>query len=227
MTKTARQLAARYKRQLDVVEIADQIIQEQYHVSAFSNPEYPIITSAPELQVYRWGLIPFWTKTEEDAEEIRVKTYNARAESAFQKPSFRYSIRSQRCLVPSTGWFDWRHEKGKKIPYFIYVKEEEVFSMAGIYSEWKNPDTGKAIYTFSILTTQANELMSYIHNTNFRMPVLLHKEEEEKWLYPQLKEEEIKDLLMPFDSNLMDAYVIRNDFLKKDSHDPSIILPYT
>lgn len=95
--------------------------------------------------------------------------------------------------------------------------------MAGIYSEWKNPRTGLPVYTFSIITTPANQLMSCIHNTNFRMPVLLHKEEEEKWLFPELKDDDIKSLLQPFDDSLMDAYIINNDFLKKNPHDSSII----
>lgn len=225
MTKKVKELASRYGRQLSVVEIAEKIIQEQYHVSAFTNPDYPIITAAPEVQVYKWGLIPFWAKSESDAANIRTKTYNARAESIFQKPSFRPYVRTKRCVVPSTGWFDWRHESGKKIPYFIYVKDQPIFSMAGIYADWKNPRNGQTIYTFSIITTQANQLMSYIHNTNFRMPVLLHREDEEKWLFPELRDEEIQDLLKPYDDNLMDAYEINNDFLKKDSGDPSIIQP--
>lgn len=223
MSQKVKQLASRYGKQLSIVEIAEKIIQEQYHVSAFKNPEYPIITADPEVQVFNWGLIPFWTKTESDAAQIRTKTYNARAESIFQKPSFRSSIRTCRCIVPSTGWFDWRHEDGKKIPYFIYVKDEPIFSMAGIYAGWRDPDNGREVYTFSIITTQANELMTYIHNTNFRMPVLLHKEDEQKWLYPELKDEEIKSLFRPFDDDLMDAYVISNDFLKKSPDDPSII----
>lgn len=224
MTKKVKELAARFGRQLSVVEIAEKIIQEQYHVSAFKNPEYPIITDSAEIQVYKWGLIPFWAKSESDAAQIRTKTYNARAESIFQKPSFRSYIRAKRCIVPSTGWFDWRHESGKKIPYYIFVKNQPIFSMAGIYADWKNPRNGQTIYTFSIITTQANQLMSYIHNTNFRMPVLLHREDEEKWLFPELRDEKIQDLLKPYD-DLMDAYEINNDFLKKDSHDPSIIQP--
>ena len=225
MSRKVKELAARYRREVSVAEIAERIIQEQYHVSAFTNPLYPIITADPEVQAWNWGLIPFWTRTENDAEQIRTKTYNARAESIFQKPSFRGSVRTQRCIVPSTGWFDWRHEKKGKIPFYIYVKDEPIFSMAGIYADWKDPRNGRTIYTFSIITTQANSLMSYIHNTNFRMPVLIHREEEEKWLYPELKDEEIKSFFKPFDDSLMDAYVIRNDFLKKDSHDPSIIVP--
>lgn len=83
----------------------------------------------------------------------------------------------------------------------------------------------RSVNTFSIVTTEVNKLMSYIPNTNFRMPVILHKEDEEKWLFPELKDDDIKSLLKPFDDDLMDAYVIDNNFLKKNSHDPSIIKP--
>lgn len=225
MSKKAKQLAIRYGRQLNIVEIAEKIIQEQYHVSAFKNPEYPIITIDPNIQIFNWELIPFWVKSREEADTIRTKTYNARSETIFQKPSFRSSIINQRCIVPSTGFFDWRHEKGKKIPYFIYMKNEDIFSMAGIYSIWEDPDNYQKISSFSIITTTANELMSCIHNTNFRMPVLLHKDEEEKWLSPQLKRHEIINLLHPLDNGLLDAYIISNDFLKKAPNDSSIILP--
>lgn len=225
MSKKARRLAARYGKQLDIIEIAEKIIQEQYHVSAFTNPDYPIITEDPEIHIFKWGLIPFWTKTEKDANEIRTKTYNARAESIFEKPSFRGSINTKRCIVPSTGFFDWRHEGGKKIPYFIYMKNEDIFSMAGIYSDWVDPGTGEVIKTFSIITTGANDLMRYIHNTNFRMPVILREEDEKKWLSPRLNKEEIESFLHPIDSDMMDAYVIDNDFLRKDPRDSSIIEP--
>lgn len=114
MSKKAKQLATRYGRQLNIVEIAEKIIQEQYHVSAFKNPKYPIITADPNIQIFNWWLIPFWVKSREEADTIRTKTYNARSETIFQKPSFRSSIINQRCIVPSTGFFDWRHENGEK-----------------------------------------------------------------------------------------------------------------
>ncbi len=225
MSKKAQRLAARYGKQLNIIEIAEKIIQKQYHVSAFNNPDFPIITTDPEIQVYKWGLIPFWIKNEEAANEIRTRTYNARAESIFEKPSFRGSINTKRCIVPSTGFFDWRHEGKKKIPYFIQVNDEDIFSMAGIYSDWTDPQTGEIIKTFSIITTEANDLMKYIHNTNSRMPVILLQEEEKNWLDPRLTKQEIESFLHPFPNTLMKAYEINNDFILKNPHDPSIIEP--
>lgn len=217
MSAKATKLAARYGRNLSVVEIAEKILKEQgqYRVNAFSFPEYPIITSDPEIQSYKWGLIPFWTKDEKQANEIKRMTLNARADTIFQKPSFREPIMKKRCIVPSTGYFEWRHEDGKKIPYYIYVKDEPIFSMAGVYDSWLDRSTGEVISTFSIITTEANELTGYIHNTKHRMPAILNQEDEEKWLDPKLGKSDIEQLLLPFPADQMDAYVIDNDFLKK------------
>lgn len=92
MSAKAIKVAARYGRKSDVVGIYQSILDEQYHVNAFTFPKYPIITSSDEVQVFNWGLIPFWVKTEEDATEIRKMTLNARADTIFEKPSFREPI---------------------------------------------------------------------------------------------------------------------------------------
>lgn len=142
MSAKAIKLAARYGRKSDVVEIYQDILNEQYHVNAFNFPKYPIITKSDEVQVFNWGLIPFWTKDETNADEIRRMTLNARADTIFEKPSFREPIMKKRCIVPSTGYFEWRHEGSKKIPYYIYLKDEPIFSMAGIYDTWLDKVTG-------------------------------------------------------------------------------------
>ena len=223
MSAKAVKLAARYGRKSDIIEIAQDIINEQYHVNAFNFPKCPIITSSDQIQAFNWGLIPFWVKTEENAEEIKRMTLNARADTIFEKPSFREPIMKKRCIVPSTGYFEWRHEGSKKIPYYIYLKNEEIFSMAGIYDTWLDKSTGVEHTTFSIITTDTNPLTNYIHNTKHRMPAILSKEDEEKWLEPDLSKSEITSLLKPYNAGLMDAYVIRNDFVKKVPTDETIL----
>lgn len=225
MSAKATKLAARYGRNLSVVEIAEKILkeQEQYRVNAFSFPEYPIITSDPELHIFKWGLIPFWVKDQKQADEIKRMTLNARADTVFQKPSFREPIMKKRCLVPSTGYFEWRHEGNKKIPYYIYVKDEPIFSMAGVYDSWLDKSTGEIVKTFSIITTDANPLTDYIHNTKHRMPAILSHADEEKWLDPKLRKSDMEQLLLPFPADRMDAYIIDSDFLKKSSDDPTIL----
>ena len=223
MSAKAIKLAARYGRKSDVIEIYQDILNEQYHVNAFNFPKCPIITNSDEIQVFNWGLIPFWTKTEKDAEEIRRMTLNARADTIFEKSSFREPIVKKRCIVPSTGYFEWRHEGAKKIPYYIYLKDEPIFSMAAIYDRWLDKETGKEHDTFSIITTDTNPLTDYIHNTKHRMPAILSREYEERWLSANLSKTDISLLLQPYDAGLMDAYVINNDFIKKAPADATII----
>lgn len=162
-------------------------------------------------------------KDEKQANEIKRMTLNARADTIFQKPSFQEPIQSKRCLVPSTGYFEWRHEGNKKSPYYIFLKDEEIFSMAGIYDEWLDKTTGEIIKTFLIITTEANPLTDYIHNTKHRMPAILRQADEERWLDPKLGKSDIEQLLLPFPADQMDAYIISNDFLKKPTDDPTIL----
>lgn len=223
MSAKAKKLAARYNLKTDIVEIYKEILEENYHVNAFTHPLYPIATGDNELQAFHWGLVPFWVKSEEQAKEIENMTINAKADTVFEKPSFRHSIMSKRCIVPSTGFFEWRHEGKDKIPYFIQVKNEDIFSMAGIFDVWNNPQTGEIYHSFSIITSEANSLMEYIHNTKKRMPVILSSEDEQRWIDPDLNKEGIKELLKPFDANKMNAYIINKDFLKKNPKDKSII----
>lgn len=223
MSAKAKKLAARYNLKTDIVEIYKEILEENYHVNAFTHPLYPIVTGDSELQAFHWGLVPFWVKSEEQAKEIENMTINAKADTVFEKPSFRHSIMSKRCVVPSTGFFEWRHEGKDKVPYFIQVINEEIFSMAGIFDVWNNPQTGEIYHSFSIITSEANSLMEYIHNTKKRMPVILSPEDEQRWIDPNLNKEGIKELLKPFDADKMNAYIINKDFLKKNPKDKSII----
>lgn len=232
MSAKAQRLAARYgKKLMSVVEIAEQIMkeEEQYHINAFSNPECLIITSDEELQSLTWGLIPFWTKTESEAGKIRKMTYNARSETVFDKPSFRNAIKHRRCIIPSTGYFEYHHNQDKSTtPYYIFLKDtpEDVFSIAGIYEEWTNKETGETLTTFSMLTTEANEFTKKIHNGGknpFRMPLILRKEDEENWLDPNLSKEEIQKLLKTYPANNMDAYQILKDFVKINPKDKRIV----
>jgi len=208
--------------------MVQEIIDEQYKITAFTNPDCAIITPDSEIQVARWGLIPSWTKTEDEAAKIRKMTLNARSETVFSLPSFRNSIIKNRCLIPSTGFFEFHHEEKDTIPYYIYLKEEEIFSLGGVYEVWNNQYTNEIIHTFSVITVPANELCAKIHNGGknpFRMPLIISHEREKEWLDMYLKLPEITDFLRPFNSDLMDAYPVTNDFLKKNSKDASIIHP--
>lgn len=200
-----------------------------YNANAFSFPALPVITSTePEtIQVMEWGLIPSWAKDPERAKDLRKDTPNARIETVFEKPSFRESAHKRHCLVPATGFFEWQHLNKKTYPYFIHLKDEEIFSFAGIWDEWTDKQSGEVKQTFSILTTDANPLMARIHNSKQRMPVILTKEAEQEWLHKGFDETTINSFAIPFDENKMVAYTISRRVSEKDSDTPDILKPYT
>lgn len=149
----------------------------------FSYPQTPVITNVNEhtIDLYHWGLIPFWAKDD----SIRKNTLNARIETLSEKSSFRNSIKN-RCLILVDGFYEWQWKdpKGKeKQQYLITLDKDEPFAFAGIYSDWVNKETGEVIKTYSIITTEANELMAEIHNNKKRMPVILTPENEKLWLH--------------------------------------------
>ena len=226
-SKRALALAKRYGLKTNVIEMAEEILKEQqYKINAFTYPDCPIITTNESIEVAKWGLIPSWTKTVEDAQKMRNFCLNARSETIFTKPVFRTPILSKRCLIPATGYFEFHHTDTRVVPYYIFLPDEEIFSIGGMYEKWHNPDTKQTLQTFSILTVPANELCAKIHNGGknpFRMPLIIEREKEDFWLDKTLKENEITQFFQPFDNERMDAYPISKDFLKKRPDDPTTI----
>jgi len=139
-------------------------------------------------------------------------TINARGESIFEKPSFRDSAKNKRCLIDLDGFFEHHHQKGKTFPYFIQRKDKELITIAGLWSEWVDKETGELFTTFTIVTTEANPLMIKIHNnpktSGPRMPVILDDEGQDSWLSSN-EEQTIKSLLQPFPDNLLEAFTVR------------------
>lgn len=182
--------------------------EPSYHRAAFSNPSHPVIADddPAHIRPFGWGLIPRWARTEEQAARARRSNYNTRSETMFEKPSFRASARDRRCLVLADGFFEWRHVGGKRIPHYIRLRDHEAFAFAGLWDEWKNGS--KAVRTFSIVTTDASPLLARIHNTKKRMPVILHREDERRWLEKGLSRDEIGALLRPYDDDGLEAYAV-------------------
>jgi putative SOS response-associated peptidase YedK len=176
-------------------------------VSAFTLPSLPVICSdsKDEVKLFTWGLIPFWVKNEEDAKTIRTKTFNARAESIADKASYRNSFKSKRCLVLADGFYEWHTSGKEKIPYFINLKDNSPFALAGLYDNWLNRETGEYISTFTVITTRANPMLEKIHNLKKRMPVILSHHTERQWLDINLPPDNLKAMLEPFNEELMSA----------------------
>jgi putative SOS response-associated peptidase YedK len=129
----------------------------------------------PELSLVRWGLIPSWIK---DPRAMTTPLLNARAETAAEKPSFRGPLRHRRCLVPTTGYYEWTGVRGAKQPHLIRMKDQELFALAGLWETWLGAD-GSEIETMAILTTAANRDVAAIHD---RMPLILEERDFARWL---------------------------------------------
>ncbi len=201
-----------------------------FHANGFSFLQMPVITqSKPDcIQLFNWGLIPFWVKSKADADKLRAQTLNARSETIFEKPSFRSSINNQRCIVIADGFFEWMDFQKKKYPHHIYLNQEKIFSFAGIYSSWTDKETGEHLDTFSILTTGANPMMSKIHNSKERMPVIIPSHLYKKWLKADLSKEEINSFFAPYPESAMKANTISKLITSRsqDSNVPAIKEPF-
>ena len=189
-----------------------------YKASGFAHPKIIAYSNDQphEPELFNWGLIPHWVKTEKDAKSLWNKTINARGESIFEKPSFRDAAINKRCLIPVGGFYEHHHFKGKKYPFYITRKDNEPLNLAGLWSEWINQETGEIIRTCSIVTTKANELMAKIHNNpklaEPRMPVILNEQIADTWLKPietEKDREELLNLLKPFSNNELKAHTVR------------------
>lgn len=175
-------------------------IKDQYHGNYNIAPsqQSPVITMQDTHRVFetmKWGFIPSWSK---DA-KIGYEMINARSEGIETKPSFRSAINQRRCLIPVDGFYEWRKEGNKTIPYHISINSENTFALAGLWEEWHDPDSRKPIRSFSIITTAANKQMSEIHH---RMPAILEPDVESSWLATSTPLSEALDLLKPYCGDL-------------------------
>jgi len=201
-----------------------------YYYHAFGLPSLPAICSGEPsvIRLLKWGLIPSWTKNIDQANIIRYKTFNARSESIETKPSFSSSFQSKRCIIPVNGFFEWQHLGKEKIPWYVYHTGNEVLSIAGIYDDWIENNTGEAFSTFSIVTTEANDLMARIHNSGKRMPVILNKSDENRWIDLSISQTDALSLLYPCPSEILKAHTISpliND-RSANRNTPELIQPY-
>lgn len=174
--------------------------EDQYLVSGFSHPRLPLIKQGV-VDMSVWGLIPSFVKKEERAKEMQAMTLNARADTIHEKVSFKSPVKNQRAILPVDGFYEWMHSGKEKIPHYIFPTDGTVFYLGCIY----NADT------FSIITTNANPLMERIHNTKKRMPLILSREDIQRWVNPTTQRQDVDRLMQPFDVSHMDAYEISKE----------------
>ncbi len=156
---------------------------------------------ARHLSLLRWGLIPAWATDKAMGNNL----INARCETVLEKASFRESFRQRRCLVPADGFYEWKAYGRTKQPYHFGMADAALFAFAGLWDRWRSPQ-GSWIETFSILTTQANDLLREFHE---RMPVILARGQYDTWLQtPAEAAKGLTDLMLPWDAASMQAYPV-------------------
>jgi len=154
-----------------------------------------------EIKPMRWGLVQSWAQDP----SIGQRMINARSETLLERPSFKNLVASRRCLVPADGFYEWRQEGKSKVPMWIYLKNREPFAFAGLWDYWRDPAGDKELYSFTIITTEANALLRPIHN---RMPVIYDKEMGRQWLEESFGDQPmiLAAVLRPWPSELMEAH---------------------
>jgi len=171
-----------------------------------------------QFRALRWGLIPSWAKDP----GIGSRMINARAETVAEKPSFRSALRYRRCLIVADGFYEWQRQGNKKQPYYFHLTDSPVFGFAGIWEHWQSPQ-GEHLETCTILTTEANEVLSPIHD---RMPVILHPEDYDRWLDPDCTTStQLLPLLRPYPAEAMQTYPVSSLVNRATSDRPECIEP--
>lgn len=206
---------------------------EFFQVSGHSHLPLPVITAEkPDtVQPIQWGMKPFWpTSGFPELSKHEGQTLNTQAEHAFKwLPKFPNLKKQERALTILDGFYEFRHEEpekknGPKTAYFIYHPERQPFAVPSVLWTWVDESTGQVIETVSLLTTAANEMMSYIHNTKLRMPAIMDKDGWEQWLDMSQKYKAPQ----PYRDGGLKSHPVAN-FLKKgmDQNCPEMQLPVT
>jgi putative SOS response-associated peptidase YedK len=193
-------------------------------------PRYNVAPSQPvavipntgenKLTMFKWGLIPSWSKDP----SIGDRMINARSETLAEKPSFRNAYRRRRCLILSDGFYEWQQNPTlrTKQPVFIRFEDKRPFAFAGLWEIWNSPD-GSEIRSCTIITTQPNALLQPIHN---RMPVILPPETYQEWLSREERlPEKLNHLLTPFPPEEMVAYPVSKMVNSPQVDSPDLIRP--
>jgi putative SOS response-associated peptidase YedK len=227
-------MCGRYGRRADKQRIAEwmqthntDVFDDSYLAPSFNvAPQsfQPVVrldaeTGERELTIMRWGLVPFWAK---DA-KIGYSTINAKAETITTSPAFREAMKRRRCLVPAYWFYEWKKIDVKsKQPHAIALQDGSLFAFAGLWETWKDKATGQTLETYTVITTDPNELMQTLHN---RMPVILHRQDYERWLASADPAQLPVDLLKPFPAEEMKAWPVSQDVGNVRNNRPELVEP--
>jgi putative SOS response-associated peptidase YedK len=169
------------------------------------------------IRFISWGLRPAWLKKAAGRKEL----INVKAETLRDRPTFKGDLTRRRCLVPADGFYEWQKTGKPKIPYRISLKSGELFAFAGIWQDNTGED-GNPLRTFAIITTAANSLVGQIHD---RMPVILKKDDEKRWIDTDITTEKLLSFLRPYPANFLQMYEISSRVNRTTEDLPELIKP--
>jgi putative SOS response-associated peptidase YedK len=203
------------KKFFDRFDIHNRQLTLDAHYNVKPTQIMPVVVqhSPNSVELMKWGFLRSWANR---------PLINATAEKVGSSQVFRKSFERQRCLVPASGFYEWKETPTGKVPYYITLKEYTLFAFAGLYEVSKDKE-GKEITTYTIITTTPNKLMESIHH---RMPVILHKDDEASWLNPDNTEtSELEKLLLPYPENEMQAWPVSRDVNNPRNDGEELIKP--
>jgi putative SOS response-associated peptidase YedK len=175
-------------------------------------------TGERDLVLMRWGLIPFWAKDP----SIGLRTINAKAETITTAPAFREAIKYRRGLVPADAFYEWQKLDAKnRQPFAIAMKDGQPYALAGLWEKWKDRKAGTELLTFTVITTDPNEVVQPMHD---RMPVIIPERDYDRWLRAEPDRPPI-DLLRPFDAEKMTAWKVEKAVGNVKNDRPELIEP--
>jgi putative SOS response-associated peptidase YedK len=211
--------AASLAEAFEVAEVPS--LSPRYNIApsqAVAAVRIPPSGGAREVVLLRWGLIPSWAKDP----SLGDRMINARAETAAGKPAFRSAIRRRRCLVPASGFYEWKRTNGRKQPYYIRRPDGKPFAFAGLWESWEGPGQA-AVESCAILTTSANELLLPIHD---RMPVIVSPADYDLWLSLGIRDPgELSRLFRPIPPEEMAAFPVGTAVNNPKTDSPQLIEP--
>ena len=209
---------------ISTADLSGETLQDHFgldQVAAFRQ-SYNIAPSAPvpvvrqlketrSLELLHWGLIPHWAKDR----EIARHTFNARIETVAEKPSFRQAIRSKRCILPVSGFYEWQKQGAVKQPYFIHRPGAAPLALAGLWDRWCDTASGELVESCSIVTMPAKGAMKSLHH---RMPAMLEPEHYDVWLDPEFRETHILQDLLESTAAELELYAV-SGYVSNARHD--------
>jgi putative SOS response-associated peptidase YedK len=219
LTKTEKELEERFKARFYTEDLERYQVYDNYNVAPTHVMPVVLHDEMRALRMFRWGLIPFWSKDH----KIGAKMINARSETISEKATFKKLLSNKRCIIPMNGYFEWQREGKTKKPFFIHRQDQTIMAACGLWEQWKNPENNELVRTFSIITRPAANKVTHIHD---RMPMFISAEMEDWWLSDGIMTQDDVNAISELNfEDALDCYPVTDRVNKVQNNDPELIKP--